>query len=171
MTENELTETLTGKPVPDLSLKATDGTSADLSSLDGITVIYAYPRTSPPDQPPIEGWDQIPGARGCTPQSKGFAEQHEAILQAGASRVFGMSTQDSDYQGEVVERLKLPFEILSDADLKLSDALGLPRFEAGGMTLLTRLTLVLEDGKVRKIFYPVDNPAENAAEVAAYLSQ
>ncbi|MCV0427978.1 MAG: peroxiredoxin [Roseibium sp.] len=171
MTENEFVETLTGKPVPELTLTATDGTAADLSSLEGITVVYAYPRTSPPNQPPIEGWDQIPGARGCTPQSKGFAEQHDAILQAGALRVFGLSTQNSDYQAEVVERLNLPFEILSDAELKLADALGLPRFEAGGMTLLSRLTLVVEDGKVRKVFYPVENPAENAAEVAAYLSE
>ncbi|WP_428670658.1 peroxiredoxin [Roseibium sp.] len=169
LTQDHIALALTGKSVPDLSLQATDGNEIDLARLEGTTVLYAFPRTSPPNEPPIEGWDQIPGARGCTPQSRGFAEHHDAILLAGARRVFGLSTQDTDYQKEVVERLSLPFSILSDEQLAFADALELPRFEAGGMTLLSRITLVIEDGRVRKVFSPVENPAENAAEVAAFL--
>lgn len=171
MTSDKTIDNLTGQKVPNVHLSATDGTNVELGTLDGVTVVYAYPRTSPPGQPPIEGWDQIPGARGCTPQTKGFAEHHDAIIEAGASRVFGLSTQSSQYQKELVDRLSLPFSVLSDEELKLADALRLPRFEAGGMTLLTRTTLVLENGIVRKVFFPVENPAENAAEVVAYLSK
>ncbi len=170
MTKCDIVDQLTGKHIPAVALRATDGTEVTLATLKGKTVLYAYPRTSPPNEPPIEGWDQISGARGCTPQSKGFAAHHEAILQAGAERVFGLSTQDSEYQREVVTRLSLPFAILSDAGLALADTLGLPRFEAGGMTLLTRITLVIENGQVQKVFAPVSNPEENAADVAAYLA-
>jgi len=171
MTKSELVEKLTGKAVPDVALPATDGTEVNLSPITGTTVVYAYPRTSPPNEPPIEGWDQIPGARGCTPQSKGFAEHYDAILKAGAARVFGLSTQDTGYQKEVVERLGLPFPILSDEQLSLSGKLGLPWFEAGGMRLLTRITLIIENGVIRKVFAPVEDPAGNAADVAAYLAR
>ncbi len=160
---------LPGQNIPNVQLAATDGTDVDLTTLKGISVVYAYPRTSPPNEPPIDGWDQIPGARGCTPQSKGYAEQNSAILAAGASRVFGLSAQDSGYQREVVERLSLPFQLLSDNELQLANARGLPTFEAGGMKLLTRITLILEDGHVKKVFFPVDEPAQNAAEVVEYL--
>lgn len=162
---------LTGQNVPNVPLSATDGTDVDLGALSGVIVVYAYPRTSPPDQPPIEGWDRIPGARGCTPQSKGLAAHCDTIIGAGASRVFGLSTQSTDHQKELVECLSLPFSILSDEKLKLADALGLPRFEADGMTLLTRITLILENGTVQKVFFPVENPADNAADVVPYLSK
>jgi len=169
MNIGDISNALTGQNIPNVQLMATDGTNVDLATLKGISVVYAYPRTSPPNEPPIDGWDQIPGARGCTPQSKGYAEQKSAILAAGASRIFGLSAQDSDYQKEVVGRLSLPFQILSDNDLRLAKAMGLPTFEAGGMTLLTRITLILEDGHVKKVFFPVDEPAQNAAEVLEYL--
>ncbi|MCK7611169.1 peroxiredoxin [Roseibium sediminicola] len=160
---------LENKHVPTVGLPATDGEIVDLSSLKGLTVLYAYPRTSPPDSPPIEGWDQIPGARGCTPQCKGFASHYREILAAGANRVFGLSTQDTPYQFEMKSRLGLPFEVLSDADLKFASGLDLPVFEAGGMRLLKRLTLVIEDGTIRQVFYPVDDPAGNALDVLTWL--
>lgn len=158
-----------GTPLPTLSLPATDGTVVDLSALTGTTVIYAYPRTSPPDEPPIEGWDQIPGARGCTPQSCAFRDHHQDLLLAGADRVYGLSTQDTTYQQEVVDRLHLPFALISDASLTLSHALGLELFEAGGMTLMRRVTLILRDGEVARVFDPVPDPAENAQEVLTWL--
>ncbi|MCE8547928.1 peroxiredoxin [Ruegeria pomeroyi] len=160
-----------GAAVPSVALRATDGNNYDLSRLNGLTVVYVYPRTSPPDAPPIPGWDEIPGARGCTPQSCGFRDNHSRLLQAGAARVFGLSTQDSSYQAEVVKRLRLPYEILSDANLRLASAMGLQTFEAGGMTLLRRTTLILVDGFVEHVFSPVDDPAENAEEVRVYLSR
>lgn len=149
---------LTGMRIPSIPLSATDGTVVDLSSLPGLIVIYAYPRTGRPgvDNPP--GWDLIPGARGCTPQSCAFRD-HFAELQAlGVSRVFGLSTQDNSYQREVAERLHLPFPILSDDRLKLTQALCLPTFETSGMTLLKRLALVIRDGKIERVFYPVFPP-------------
>lgn len=171
MSETTFPDRLIGKKLPSVLLPATDGTTVDLSTLSGVSVVYAYPRTSPPNEPPIEGWDQIPGARGCTPQSKGFAAHHDALLAAGAKRVFGLSTQDTDYQKELVARLALPFQVLSDSALTFAKALGMPTFEAGGMTLLTRTTLIVEDGIVKKIFFPVENPGENASDVEAYLTQ
>ncbi|MEH6445202.1 MAG: peroxiredoxin [Oceanospirillaceae bacterium] len=169
MTPQNIIDNLTGQTVPNLVLMATDGSKIDLAALAGISVVYAYPRTSPPNQPPIKGWDQIDGARGCTPQSKGYGEYHSEIIAAGASRVFGLSTQSSEYQKEVVERLSIPFHILSDQKLKLAAALVLPTFEAAGMTLLTRITIIIENGNIKKIFFPVNEPSQNAVEVAAYL--
>ena len=167
--EAAIVHRLRGSTVPRVSLGATDGAQVDLSELQGVSVIYAYPRTSPPDAAPIEGWDQIPGARGCTPQTKEFAAHYEEILAAGAARVFGLSTQDTNYQAEMKARLHVPFEILSDAELRLAQALDLPTFEAGGMVLLTRLTLILRDNVIEHVLYPVKAPAENPADVLAYL--
>jgi peroxiredoxin len=115
------------------------------------------------------GWNAIPGARGCTPQACGFRD-HFQDLQRLAARVFGLSTQDTDYQREVVERLHLPFELLSDAELALTHALRLPTFEVDGMVLIKRLTLIIADGRIEKVFYPVFPPHENAVEVIAWLS-
>lgn len=115
--QQHIVDHLFGMQLPSVMLAATDGSIVNLSAGDGVTVVYAYPRTSPPDQPPIEGWYQIPGARGCTSQSKEFAVHYDDIIAAGAKRVFGLSTQDTAYQSEMKVRLHLPFEILSDADL------------------------------------------------------
>lgn len=160
---------LIGMSVPSILLPATDGTNVNLSE-GGLTVVYAYPRTSPASGGAIEGWDSIPGARGCTPQSCAFRD-HFAELQAlGVERVFGLSTQETEYQREAVERLHLPFSLLSDHSLSLARALNLPIFEAGGMTLLKRLTMIIMNGKVEHVFYPVFPPEQNAADVIAWLS-
>lgn len=169
MWDKDLTHRLSGFAFPSVSLPSTNGSLVDISALDGLSVVYAYPRTSPPDAPPIDGWDQIQGARGCTPQTREFAAHYDAIRDAGAERVFGLSTQENAYQAEMKERLHVPFEILSDAGLELADALGLPTFKAGGMTLLTRLTMFIQDGRIEKVLYPVEIPAQNPADVLAYL--
>jgi peroxiredoxin len=155
---------LSGMALPDLSLAATDGSSVNLSRLKGRTVVYVYPRTGVPGAALPEGWDAIPGARGCTPQSCGFRDHFADLKKAGVDHLFGLSTQDRAYQREAVDRLHLPFAILSDADLRFTRALGLPTFFAAGMTLTKRLTLVLDDGRVSHVFYPVF-PPDTSAEV------
>src|SRR5690242_14473723 len=144
--------------LPDIALAATSGPAISLSKVKGRSVIYIYPRTGVPGVPNPEGWDLIPGARGCSPQSCAFRD-HFAELQAlGVARVFGLATQDTAYQAEAAERLHLPFPLLSDADLALTRALRLPTFEVAGMTLLKRFTLVVDGGRVTKVFYPVFPP-------------
>ena len=160
---------LAGLAVPDLSLPATDGSQVNLSRLRGRTIVYAYPRTGEPGKPMIEGWDAIPGARGCTPQSCGFRDHYATLTSLSVAQVFGLSTQDTDYQREAVTRLHLPFRILSDRDLKLARALRLPTFTIAGMTLLKRLALVIDDGVIAHVFYPVFPPDKNAEEVIAWL--
>lgn len=160
---------LAGMKLPDLALAATDGEAVNLSRLGGRTVVYIYPRTGRPGQALPEGWDAIPGARGCTPQSCGFRDHFADLRAAGVDQLYGLSTQDSAYQREAVARLHLPFAILSDADLAFTRALGLPTFEAGGMTLLKRLTLVIDAGTIRHVFYPVFPPDRSAPETLAWL--
>jgi peroxiredoxin len=160
---------LPGAEVPALALPGTDGESHDLASLDGRAVVYAYPWTGRPGQPLLsEDWDLIPGARGCTPETCGFRDHHGEIATVGA-RVFGLSTQDADYQRELAERLDLPFPVLSDADLAFSRQLRLPTFEVGGRTLIKRLTLVIGSGRIEHVFYPVFPPDRHASEVLAWL--
>ncbi len=160
---------LTGMKLPDLALPATRGGAINLALLGGRTVLYIYPRTGVPgvDLPP--GWDDIPGARGCTPQSCGFRDHFAELKALGASHLFGLSTQNTDYQREAAERLHLPFAILSDAKLAFARALNLPTFSVAGMTLLKRMALVFDDGIIDKVFYPVFPPDKNAAEVMAWL--
>ena len=159
---------LTGMAVPSVPLPSTAGDAVDLAALRGRAVVYCYPRTSRPDQPPLPEWDRIPGAKGCTAQSCAFRDHH-AKLRALGVQVFGLSTQDTEYQREAVERLQLPFPLLSDAGLGLASALRLPTFAVAGQTLLRRLTLVLRDGRIETVFYPVHAPEENAAQVIAWL--
>jgi peroxiredoxin len=159
---------LIGRPLPVIALPAIDGSWVDLSTLPGRTVVYCYPRTGRPDQPPPAGWDAIPGARGCTPQSCGFRDHH-AELAAEHARVFGLSSQDTAYQREAARRLRLPFPLLSDAPGCFTAALRLPTFEADGMALLRRLTLIVRDGAVEHVRYPVFPPDADAAEVLAWL--
>jgi peroxiredoxin len=160
---------LAGSALPDIALPATSGVPVNLSKLKGRTVLYIYPRTGVPgvDAPP--GWDQIPGARGCTPQSCGFRDHFAELEALRVDHVYGLSTQDTGYQCEAAERLHLPFAILSDADLKLARAIDLPTFTTSGMTLLKRMALVINDGVIVKTFYPVFPPDQNAAEVVAWL--
>ena len=161
---------LAGLKLPTLALAATDGTQVDLSKLAGRTVVYIYPRTGVPGQPSPEGWDAIPGARGCTPQSCSFRDHFGELKQLGVAQLYGLSTQDTSYQREAAERLKLPFPVLSDADFKLARAIRLPTFTVAGMTLLKRMALVIDDGVVAKVFYPVFPPDKNAEEVIAWLA-
>lgn len=160
---------LPGRKLPALALAATDGSHVDLSRLPGRTVIYIYPRTGVPGQALPPGWDQIPGARGCTPQSCSFRDHFAELRQLGVTHLYGLSTQDTGYQREAVERLKLPFPILSDANLALTRALDLPTFTVAGMTLLKRMALVIDDGIITKVFYPVFPPDKSAEEVIAWL--
>jgi len=155
--------------LPSITLGATDGTSVDLSSLRGRTVVYAYPRTGRPGEPlPVADWDEIPGARGCTPETCGFRDHHAELAAAGAA-VFGLSTQDTVYQQELVTRLALPFSVLSDAALLLTRALSLPSFEVAGLTLIKRVTLLVDDGVISHVWYPVFPPDRHADEVLAFL--
>jgi peroxiredoxin len=160
---------LAGMKLPPVALQSTSGRRIDLSALKGTTVVYVYPRTGRPDQEVPPGWDAIPGARGCTPQSCAFRDHYQELKRAGASQVFGLSTQDSAYQREAAERLHLPFELLSDEGLAFAHALKLPTFDVAGMRLIKRLTLILRDGKIEKVFYPVFPPDRNAGDVLDWL--
>ncbi len=160
---------LAGMRLPSIALAATDGAQVDLGKLAGRTVVYIYPRTGRPGVALPEGWDAIPGARGCTPQSCSFRDHFAELRAIGVAHLFGLSTQDTAYQREVVERLHLPFAILSDAEMRLGSELRLPTFTVAGMTLLKRMVLVIDDGVIVKAFYPVFPPDESAAVVTAWL--
>ncbi len=169
-TDDGAADHLPGAPVPAIALPATDGTTVDLSALEARTVVYAYPRSGVPGEDHlVPDWDEIPGARGCTPESCGFRDHHAELLAAGASAVFGLSTQPTAYQGEAAERLALPFALLSDEQLELTRALRLPTFEAAGQTLIRRLTLLVTDGRVERVWYPVFPPDRHAGEVLGWL--
>jgi peroxiredoxin len=161
---------LPGLSIPALSLPATSGGELDLAELaGGRLVAYLYPRTGTPGQPLIEGWNDIPGARGCTSQSCSYRDALAEFEQLGAA-VVGISAQSAAEQAEFAAREHIPFPLLSDPGLKLAAALGLPRFEAGRMTLYRRLTLVAEAGVVVKAFYPVFPPDRDAATVLSWLA-
>jgi peroxiredoxin len=162
---------LAGAKLPDIALPATEGGPVNLSKLNGRTVVYVYPRTGVPGIDPPDGWDQIPGARGCTPQSCSFRDHFGELKRLGVAQLFGLSTQDSAYQKEAAARLHLPFAVLSDEKLALTRALNLPTFSTAGMTLLKRMALVIDDGVISKVFYPVFPPDKNAAEVIAWLQR
>ena len=156
--------------VPPIALNATTGETISLDQLPGRTVLFCYPRTGRPDEELPPGWDAIPGARGCTPETCGFRDAHSQFADAGA-RVIALSTQSTDYQREMAERLGLPFPVLSDEELELTSALRLPTFETSGMTLLRRITLVIDDGRITRVFYPVFPPDAHAAEVLDALTR
>ena len=160
---------LSGMCLPSISLKATDENDTDLSKLRGRVIVYAYPRTGKPGVPNPEGWDLIPGARGCTPQTCAFRDHFEELKALGVNHLFGLSTQGPAYQKEVADRLHLPFAILSDELFQLTTALRLPTFETHGMKLLKRLTLIVKDGVIEHVFYPVFPPDRNANDVIAWL--
>jgi peroxiredoxin len=160
---------LTGKALPSFSLPATDGREIDLSTVPGWGVLYCYPMTGRPGVALPDGWDAIPGARGCTPQSCGFRDRF-AELKALDVEIYGMSAQSTAYQQEAADRLHLPFPLLSDAGLRYTDLLGLPTFEVDGSRLNKRVTLILQDGVIRKYFYPVFPPDRNIHEVLDWLS-
>jgi peroxiredoxin len=160
---------LQGARLPDIVLAATNATAVNLSKLPGRNVVYVYPRTGRPGQDLPTGWDGIPGARGCTPQSCSFRDHFVDLNALGVKQLYGLSTQDLAYQREAVERLHLPFSILSDASLLLTRAMNLPTFSVDGMTLIKRMAWVVDDGVVTKLFYPVFPPDQSAAQVIAWL--
>lgn len=160
---------LQGLRLPSVPLPSTTGDRVDLAALEGRTVVYCYPRTGRPDQEPVAGWNDIPGARGCTPQSCAFRDHYSELRDLGIAAVFGLSTQGSDYQREAVERLHLPFALLSDEKLELAKALKLPTFEVEGMTLIKRLTLIIHAGVIEHVFYPVFPPDANAPDVVHWI--
>jgi peroxiredoxin len=161
---------LEGMALPKILLAATNGASVDLAGIQGRVVIYIYPMTGRPGVALPDSWDGIPGARGCTPQSCAFRD-HYSELKSLDTSVFGLSAQTTDYQTEARDRLHLPFELLSDSELRLKQALGLPTFEVAGMELYKRLTLIAENGRIQKVFYPVFPPDGNANDVLAWLRQ
>lgn len=169
-TDDGAADHLQGMRLPPVVLVSTAGETVDLSALPGRTVVYCYPMTGRPGGDLPQGWDEIPGARGCTPQSCSFRDHH-VELQALGARVFGLSTQDTEYQSEAAGRLRLPFALLSDAELAFAGALGLPTFEVEGTVLLKRLTLVIEGGRIEKVFYPVFPPDKSAAQVVEWLER
>jgi peroxiredoxin len=162
---------LPGMKVPSIALRSTKGRMVNLSEPFGERlIVYAYPRTGQPGTAVPSTWDEIPGARGCTPQSCSMRDHYQEVKALGAE-IFGLSTQTTEYQQEVVARLHLPFEILSDVDLKITHALNLPIFTFDGMTLIKRLTLVVKDGRIEKVFYPVFPPDKHGAQVVAWLKR
>jgi peroxiredoxin len=162
---------LIGKPVPSITLFSSSGQSVDLASLHGRTIVYAYPMTGQPDVPLPDGWNMLPGARGCTPQSCAFRDHFAELRGLGATNIFGLSTQTTDYQREAADRLHLPFPLLSDCDLKLTEALQLPTFETAGMRLLKRLTMVISEHRIEHVFYPVFPPDRSATDVVDWLKE
>ena len=160
---------LIGMKLPDINLIATDGSVVNLSKQERKTVVYCYPMTGKPGVPLPEGWDEIPGARGCTPQSCSFRDHHSELSELGAD-VFGLSAQDTEYQREMAERLHLPFLVLSDNNFKFCEAMRLPTFEVNGMRLLKRVTLVTENNVVINVHYPVFPSDSDAAWVVGQLS-
>jgi peroxiredoxin len=160
---------LPGQVMPAIRLPSTAGRLVDLGALAAPrTVIYCYPMTGRPGQALPDGWDAIPGARGCTPQSCAFRDHHRELAVLGAE-VFGLSTQTTEYQREMAERLHLPFEVLSDASFAFTDALRLPSFEAAGMRLIRRLALIVREQRIEHVFYPVFPPDESADQVIDWL--
>jgi peroxiredoxin len=162
---------LAGLAVPSVRLPSTTGDELDLAELAReLLVAYVYPRTGVPGRPLPAGWDEIPGARGCTSQNCAFRD-HAADLAARGAAVVGVSAQPLDEQREFAERERIPYPLLSDPELGLASTLGLPTFEADGMRLFRRLTFVARNGRVERVFYPVFPPEENAAAVLAWLAE
>lgn len=164
-------EHLPGVLLPELTLPTSDGGRLRLDDLGpGRTVIYLYPLTGQPGVDLPEGWDAIPGARGCSTEACDFRDHFDDLRDAGATRVFGLSSQDTAYQAEVVDRLRLPFTMISDETFALGDALSLPTFTAPGHDrLYARLTLVIRDGAVENVFYPIFPPNTHAQQVLRWL--
>ena len=159
---------LQGLALPTVTRPATSGGSVDLSELPGTAVVFFYPMTGKPEQPPMRGWNKIPGARGCTTQCCGFRDRYPEFQALGVS-VYGVSAQPLADQKEAVERLRLPYPLLNDTDLKLAEALELPLFDYDGHRYIKRITLLVEGGVIRQVYYPVFPPHLNPTDVLAQL--
>jgi peroxiredoxin len=161
---------LPGMRLPRLSLCATTGKELNLGEIKGRLVIYCYPMTGQPNVALPEGWDQIPGARGCTPQSCSFRDHYQELQSLGVE-IVGLSVQSTAYQQEMADRLHLPFPVVSDADYQFQRALQLPTFITAGMTLLKRITLIANDGVIEAIHYPIFPSDSDPAWVISYLKK
>ena len=159
---------LPGTKLPDIALGSTEGVTVNLSEVAGRTIVYCYPRMGQAGKAVPESWNAIPGARGCTNQSCSFRDHFAELVATGTDHLFGLSTQDVDYQREAVDRLHLPFSLLSDQE-QFADALNLPRFQYDGATLIKRLTLVIDNGTVTHVFYPVFPPDRSAEQTLEWL--
>lgn len=161
---------LKGTDFPSITLPSTAGNFIDASSLSGLSILFCYPRTGAPNETVPDKWNEIPGARGCTPQACSFRDASKEFLELGVSHVFGVSTQDTPYQQELKERVHLPYQLLSDEKLEMVEALKLPTFEFQGKVLIKRLTLAVENGKIVHVWYPVFPPDQSASEVLQWLN-
>jgi peroxiredoxin len=160
---------LPGRMLPALALASTAGEPIDLAeAASGTLVLYVYPRTGTPGEPVPEGWDEIPGARGCTTENCSFRDHADDLAAQGAT-VHGLSAQPLDEQRAFAEREGMPYPLLSDSGLALAGELGLPTFEFQGTRLYKRLTLIARAGRIEKVFYPVFPPDTHAGEVVAWL--
>ncbi|MDO8289173.1 MAG: peroxiredoxin [Parvibaculum sp.] len=163
---------LLGKAIPSIGLLSTRGDIVRLSDpTNGFVVVYCYPRTGRPNAEALGGtanWNAIPGARGCTPQSCAYRDLHTELMDLGVV-VYGLSTQSTDYQLEAVQRLHLPFPLLSDPDCELANSLELPQFEVAGIRLVKRITLIIRNGRIVHYFYPVYPPDEDAKNVVEWI--
>jgi peroxiredoxin len=157
-----------GTRMPDRDLPTTSGGSVNLARLPGLAIVYCYPWTGRPGLPNPPDWDDIPGAHGSTPEAEGFRDLYAGFQQVKAD-VYGLSAQSTDYQREFVQRLGLPFDLVSDEQLAVQRALALPTFTTGSVTYLKRLTLALQDGRIERVYYPVPLPGAHAREVCAWL--
>jgi peroxiredoxin len=157
-----------GKRLPDIALPTTSGSEVNLARLPGWVVVYCYPWSGRPGVENPPSWDDIPGAHGSTPQSESFRDLYAGFCDL-KTQVWGLSTQPTDYQRELVERLRLPFALISDEHFAFARALSLPTFATGGVTYLQRLTLGIKQGRIERVYYPVPFPAAHAREVCAWL--
>jgi peroxiredoxin len=162
---------LTRRKIPVCLLESTAGGSLDVGNLSHRAVLFCYPRTGRPSEEVPAGWDEIPGARGCTPQTCSFRDLFADLQKAGVSAVFGISTQTAEYQKEAASRLHLPYPLLSDHMLRFAQGLRLPTFDFAGQPLLKRLTMIVDEGRITKVFYPVFPPNESAATTLAWIQQ
>lgn len=160
---------LVGKNLPSTQMSATNGNTLDVAKLKGWLVVYCYPMTGQPNVALPDGWNNIPGARGCTPQACAFRDHYQVLTKL--AQVFGLSAQSTQYQQEAATRLHLPFPLLSDINLEFTNALKLPTFMVEYVRLNKRLTLIAFDGVIKHCIYPVFPPDKNAEEVLNWLKQ
>jgi peroxiredoxin len=161
---------LPGRSLPALRLRATTGGEVELAELgrEGTAVLFIYPRTGRPGEALPTGWDLIPGARGCTPQSCAFRDLHGEFAERGVE-VVGLSAQSPEDQAEFASRVHLRFPVLSDESLQLARELDVPTFQIDAIELYKRVTFVIRAGEIVKAFYPIFPPDRNAADVLAWL--
>jgi peroxiredoxin len=170
--DDEAADHLVGRAMPIARLRATTGAVVDLSDLPmGRSVVFVYPRTARPGRPLPEGWDDVPGARGCTAELCGVRDSIDDLRSAGVVGVYGLSAQDAAYQQEAARRLELDYPLLADPTRQVGRALALPTFTVAGTTVYRRLTVVVQDGVIEHVFHPVPVPESHAAEVARWLER